>query len=124
MEISRGPQNEELRAAVKGLFRKKGEIFYAPKKERPSLVENKPKRSLTRERFLRSTEWLAVREVIFARDGAVCVKCGSEDKPNVDHIIPKSKVPALALDELNLRVLCWSCNKTKAARIEMDYVVA
>lgn len=33
--------------------------------------------------------------------------------PTVDHVLPKSYFPNLALDKQNLLMLCWSCNRQK-----------
>lgn len=49
-----------------------------------------------------------VRDVVFERDGMKCVRCGSDDHPQLDHILPQScGGPHIAE---NLRVLCRSCN--------------
>lgn len=49
-----------------------------------------------------------VRDLVFARDGGKCVRCGSDDHPQLDHILPQScGGPHIAE---NLRVLCRSCN--------------
>ena len=49
-----------------------------------------------------------VREQVIERDGGVCVRCGSDDHPQLDHILPQSAGgPHIAE---NLRVLCRSCN--------------
>lgn len=77
-----------------------------------------------RERFEASPQWKSMRRLILERDGKKCVKCESVKQPTVDHILPKSKVPSLALDEINLRVLCWDCNKSKAAKVEIDFVLS
>lgn len=49
-----------------------------------------------------------VREQVMERDGGICVRCGSDDHPQLDHILPQSAGgPHIAE---NLRVLCRSCN--------------
>jgi hypothetical protein len=70
------------------------------------------------QEFLDSPEWKALRADFFATAEKVCRKCGSTDELQVDHIKPKSKYPELALDKSNLQILCWPCNRTKAAREE------
>jgi 5-methylcytosine-specific restriction endonuclease McrA len=37
--------------------------------------------------------------------------------PTVDHILPKSLFPNLALDKQNLMMLCWSCNQKKGNKM-------
>lgn len=48
---------------------------------------------------------------VFARDGAKCVRCGSEDDLTVDHIFPRSSGGTHSLS--NLRTLCRSCNSAR-----------
>lgn len=83
----------------------------AQKKRKPKMTE--------RARFYRSPEWRAVREAVFMRDGRICAKCKSQENLNIDHVLPRSKYKHLQLEPSNLRVLCWPCNKAKAARIEI-----
>lgn len=37
--------------------------------------------------------------------------------PTVDHVLPKSLFPELALDRQNLVMVCWSCNRKKSNRM-------
>lgn len=39
------------------------------------------------------------------------------DHPTVDHILPKSLFPNLALDKQNLVMLCWACNQRKSNKM-------
>jgi hypothetical protein len=49
-----------------------------------------------------------VRAFVIERDGGACVRCGSTDRIELDHILPQScGGPHIAE---NLRVLCKSCN--------------
>ena len=92
----------------------------APEEFRPVPAQKKRRTTTSeRERFYRSPEWRAVREMVFMRDGRICVKCKSQETLNIDHILPRSKYRHLQLEPSNLRVLCWPCNKAKAARIEI-----
>lgn len=50
------------------------------------------------------------RKQILSRD-RVCISCGSNEKLEVDHIIPKSKGGPDSHD--NLQVLCRKCNSEK-----------
>ena len=76
----------------------------------------KRKKMNERQRFLRSPAWYEVRQIIFTRDGRVCAHCGSVERLQIDHIKPRSKFPELALEQTNLQVLCWPCNKKKATQ--------
>lgn len=92
----------------------------APEECRPVPAQKKRRTTMSeRERFYRSPEWRAVREMVFMRDGRICVKCKSQETLNIDHILPRSKYRHLQLEPSNLRVLCWPCNKAKAAGIEI-----
>lgn len=75
--------------------------------------------------FLRSREWKAVRYQALKMHGGRCQCCGAspEDgtKLNVDHIMPRSKYPQLALDMNNLQVLCAECNAGKSNIDETDW---
>lgn len=48
------------------------------------------------------------REAVFERDGHKCVRCGSDDSLQVDHILPQSSGGPHIME--NLRTLCRSCN--------------
>jgi 5-methylcytosine-specific restriction endonuclease McrA len=71
--------------------------------------------------FLHSDAWKQLRQQVLVEYGHVCMRCGSRHRIQVDHIKPRSKYPALALTFSNLQVLCWNCNKDKAARYEKDF---
>lgn len=52
-----------------------------------------------------------VRAQVFARDLNRCVKCGSTEKLEIDHIVPVSKGGHGVLE--NLQLLCCRCNRRK-----------
>lgn len=58
-------------------------------------------------------EYRAWRNVILRRDHWCCVKCGSKEKIQVDHIRGWTKYPKLRLRPSNGRVLCWTCHKKR-----------
>ena len=64
--------------------------------------------------FYSSKAWREMRQMIKLRDKYRCTICGiglrERGSSQVDHIIPRSKAPALALDPNNLRTLCRPCH--------------
>ncbi len=57
-----------------------------------------------------------LRNEIYERDGYKCVKCGSLENLQIDHIIPFSKGGRTEKD--NLQTLCKQCNSKKRAKVE------
>lgn len=57
-----------------------------------------------------------LRAATFARDGWRCVKCGSMDHLERDHIVPHADGGPNSLD--NSQTLCRTCNRRKGARHE------
>lgn len=64
--------------------------------------------------------WPALRIQAKDRDGWKCVKCGSTQRLEVDHIQPVRKRPDLSFVLSNLQTLCASCH-TKKTRIELGF---
>lgn len=56
-----------------------------------------------------------VKNFVWNRDGGRCVKCGSNEKLEFDHIIPFSKGGSDTAR--NLQLLCEKCNRQKSYRI-------
>ena len=77
----------------------------------------KQRRAAAREAFERSPAWRAL-SADARRLQPWCSYCKAVDQLQADHIKPKSRFPALALDPSNIQVLCWPCNRTKAARVD------
>ena len=73
-----------------------------------------------------SRKYREVRLRVLARDGYVCYYCGHEGQDGngltIDHIIPVSKSPELAIDESNMRIACKSCNSKKGSRNERVFL--
>jgi hypothetical protein len=73
-----------------------------------------------------SRKYREVRLRVLARDGYVCFYCGHEGQDGnnltIDHIIPVSKSPELAIDESNMRIACKSCNSRKGSRNERVFL--
>jgi hypothetical protein len=57
----------------------------------------------------------AVRLFVWQRDGGKCVKCGSNQKLEFDHIIPVAKGGSNT--ERNVQLLCEPCNRVKGSQI-------
>lgn len=69
--------------------------------------------------FWMLTDWSRVRDVIYFRDGKICMKCGKRvkyDNFHVDHIHPISKGGA-EWDLDNLELSCPTCNLKKGSKI-------
>jgi len=56
-----------------------------------------------------------IQDKVWNRDGGKCVKCGSAEKLEFDHIIPFSKGGSNTYR--NLQLLCESCNRIKSNNI-------
>jgi hypothetical protein len=56
-----------------------------------------------------------IKNQVWNRDGGRCVRCGTNQKLEFDHIIPHSKGGADTYR--NLQLLCESCNRSKGASI-------
>ena len=69
-----------------------------------------------RDDFYNSPEWKALRIKVFQTYPAMCMRCGSKEKLEVDHIKPRSKYPELELDFDNLQILCRTCNLLKGTK--------
>jgi 5-methylcytosine-specific restriction endonuclease McrA len=57
----------------------------------------------------------AVRLFVWQRDEGKCVKCGSAEQLEYDHIIPISRGGSST--ERNVQLLCEACNREKSANI-------
>lgn len=57
--------------------------------------------------------WKQARLDCFERDGYACVRCGSADQLEADHVIRLEDRPDLALDVNNLQTLCNPCHVEK-----------
>jgi len=56
-----------------------------------------------------------VRFVVWRRDEGKCVKCGSKENLEFDHIIPLSKGGSNTAR--NIQLLCEKCNREKSDKI-------
>ena len=74
--------------------------------------------------FYSSQAWRSVRYEALKRSNGCCSLCGAppgRHQLHVDHIAPRSKYPHLALDILNLQVLCRDCNLGKSNKDSIDW---
>ena len=56
-----------------------------------------------------------VQDTVWRRDGGKCVKCGSQENLEFDHIIPLSKGGSNTVR--NIQLLCQKCNREKSNKI-------
>ena len=71
--------------------------------------------------FYYSPEWYDKRYDAIKRSEGKCEACGSEEKLEVDHIMPRSRHPELELELSNLQVLCHKCNSGKGNTDTTDF---
>ena len=70
-----------------------------------------------------SRKYKEVRLKALARDGYVCFYCGAENKDmTIDHIIPISKAPELAISLENMVTACKPCNSSKGSRSQGSFL--
>lgn len=74
-----------------------------------------PEVSMPHEQTVREPITEAIRSEVWRRDCGKCVKCGSKQNLEFDHIIPVSKGGATSVR--NIQLLCKPCNLTKGAKI-------
>ena len=72
--------------------------------------------------FYLSATWLHLRDEVLASREHRCAQCNKTRSEHniaveVDHILPRSKYPELALDINNLQILCFECNRGKRAKV-------
>ena len=62
------------------------------------------------------------RRRVFKRDGNRCVKCGSTERLEIDHIVPRSR--GGGNEESNLQTLCHGCNLAKGNSMPGDLLAS
>ena len=83
-------------------------------------IVEKPKRK-KKTVYYSNKEWAAARKHVFARDGYHCYVCNAT-ATQIDHLLPKSKYPELALNLENLKPICWNCNKSKQTKVDETFL--
>lgn len=68
----------------------------------------------------RDPRWPALRLAAKRRDGWKCVRCGSRQRLEVDHIEPVRDRPDLGFELTNLQTLCGKCHGRKT-RLECGH---
>ena len=58
-----------------------------------------------------------VRKVVWRRDDARCVRCGSQERLDLDYIVPVAQGGVTTAE--NVRILCQSCERGKLPSMEM-----
>lgn len=99
-----------------------GVIRYVRKQE----AEGQGRVEALGKRFYATRRWKMLRYHVLQSRGARCEVCGRTPSRHgvivhVDHIKPRSKYPALALEESNLQIMCEDCNMGKGAQDEIDW---
>lgn len=56
-----------------------------------------------------------VKDAVWRRDGGKCIKCGSQERLEFDHVIPVSKGGSNTAR--NIQILCEKCNREKSDNI-------
>ena len=74
-----------------------------------------------RRNFYRTRKWIELRKWALDKYGAKCMKCGSKNDIQVDHICSRSRHPGLRLSKHNVQILCATCNKVKGSIDRSDY---
>jgi len=67
--------------------------------------------------FYQSKAWRDLRVVALKKYGSICMKCGSKEDIQVDHILARSLFPYLKLKLYNLQILCGNCNRKKGQKV-------
>lgn len=68
----------------------------------------------------KTARWKALRQLAKRRDGFACVKCGSCQRLQVDHVKPLRSDPDRAFDINNTQTLCGTCH-SKKTRVECGH---
>lgn len=111
--------------------------FAQTKKLKEKLKQRRNDGTLLYDQWRDSNDWKQWRAQQLEQQNWRCVCCSQQMRfgrithlpnggftlelqhPTVDHILPKSFFPELALDKQNLVMVCWSCNKRKSNRMDI-----
>lgn len=114
----------KLGLTVRGDIHPNGQVKFLYKKMLSSQREVKL-RCHTMKDFYSSRAWKLLRYQAFEKYGNRCQCCGARPEDgialHVDHVVPRSKKPELALDLNNLQILCEDCNIGKLNQWDTDW---
>jgi 5-methylcytosine-specific restriction endonuclease McrA len=110
------PESTKAQIRKEMLLAEKLEVTLAKAKSLEKKKIRKPKRI-----YYTKEEWAATRTKVFDRDGHICYVCNGPGH-QVDHLLPKSKYPELALTLDNLKPICWPCNRAKNTKIKKEFL--
>lgn len=75
--------------------------------------------------FYSSQKWKSLRFEVLSIFGSTCMCCNASKEDgviiDVDHVYPRSRFPELALEMVNLQVLCNACNEGKLHNKIIDF---
>ncbi len=81
--------------------------------------------NLPADKFYSSPEWRALRYKVLDTYGNRCMACGRSPRNrvviHVDHILPRSIYPEVALIFENMQILCEDCNMGKSNKFETNW---
>lgn len=99
-------EHQQEYAKVIAQIQEKGQIF---------LSKHQLRRKKNSEKIKSESISLEVREAVWRRDQGKCCRCGSREKLEYDHIIPKSEGGSNTAR--NVELLCEFHNRSKGAKI-------
>lgn len=109
------PAVRRLRDAFQGLLKDYGKKFPLEDQIEPEIAFEAPPAPLPYEQTTRALIPEAVKGVVWRRDSGRCVKCGTKQNLQFDHIIPVAEGGATTT--ANLQLLCQPCNQSKGKKI-------
>ena len=113
----------QILIAVIALCMIAGEIQVYQKEIAKYLAERSEKKASKKvksesQRFYSSKAWRDLRYKVLKHYEATCMCCGASRESgheiHVDHILPRSLYPGLALQFHNMQCLCRNCNMAKS----------
>jgi DNA-directed RNA polymerase subunit RPC12/RpoP len=104
-----------IRNAFQGLLKDYGKWFSESEQPEGEITFEAPPAPLPYEQTTRAPIPEAVKGQVWRRDAGRCVKCGTKQNLQFDHIIPVAEGGATVT--ANLQLLCQTCNRSKGKKI-------